>query len=182
MASFSDQLKQAFNALGQVPTSEVSGRFRMEAALVPLTDHPAAATVPAPGALGRRQIALGIGAFLPLEVLEYAANVCRRLHADLLLLSADLQGLHPLIAAHPQLLEGIACEAEEVPRVNRRGVARILERRSRVLFAISGTPDDPVRCLVNGKGGLFGGESPVPVVVVGDHQGPPLHKSAQSQA
>jgi len=180
MASFSDQLKLAFSALGQAPTSEVSGRFRMEAALAPLPHQPAAAaataTAPATltttGAPGRRLIALGIGACLPLAVLEYAANICRRLQADLLLLSTDPQALHPLILAHSQLLEGIACEAEEVPRVNRRGVARILERRSRVLFAISGTPDDPVRCLVQGKGGLFGGESPVPVVVVGDHQGP----------
>ena len=175
MASFSDQLKQAFSALGQAPTGEVSGRFRMEAALASLpTPHQ-----PTPPAPGRRLIALGIGASLPLAVLEYAASVCRRLQADLLLLCADPERLHPLISAHQQLLAGIACEAEGLPRVNRRSVARILERRSRVLFAISGTPDDPVRCLVPGKGGLFGGESPVPVVVVGDYQEPPRQLPAK---
>lgn len=175
MASFSDQLKQAFTALGQCPTGEVSGRYRMEAALnaLPTPDH---LTPPAPG---RRLIALGIGASLPLAVLEYAASVCRRLQADLLLLCTDPQRLHALISAHQPLLAGIACEAEELPRVNRRNVARVLERRSRVLFAISGTPDDPVRCLVPGKSGLFGGESPVPVVVVGDHQEPPRQPPAR---
>lgn len=169
MASFSDQIKQAFHALGQAPTGEVSGRFRMEAALATLPT-PHHLTPPAPG---RRLIALGIGTSLPLAVLEYAASVCRRLQADLLLLSTDPQRLHPLLEAHRDLLAGIACEAEELPRVNRRSVARILERRSRVLFAITGTPDDPVRCLVQGKGGLFAGESPVPVVVVGDHPASP---------
>ncbi len=174
MASFSDQLKQAFTALGQTPTGEISGRYRMEAALAAA---PAANRLPPP-APGRRLIALGIGASLPLAVLEYAASVCRRLQADLLLLCADAQRLHPLISAHQQLLAGISCEAEDLPRVNRRSVARVLERRSRVLFAISGTPDDPVRCLVPGKGGLFGGESPVPVVVVGEHQEPTRQPAA----
>ncbi len=164
MVSLTDQIKQAFSALGMANAGEVSGRYRMEAAL-----HPGPASVaPTCPTPGRRLIALGVGATLPAPVLGYAASVCRRLQADLLFLTTDPLGLYELLAAHRTLLKGLVPEAEELSAVNRRAVLRVLERRSRVLFAITGTPDDPVRCLVQGKRTLFMAHSPVPVVMVSD--------------
>jgi hypothetical protein len=193
MASFTDEIKQAFDALGLANSGEVSGRYRMEARLraaASASQAPAtgqthqflASEAPAPATAPprvRRQIALGVGATLPAAVLDYAINLCRRLQADLLLLTTDPLGLHRLIAPRRESLAGILCEAEELSSVSRRSLCRVLENHSRVLFAISGTPDDPVRCLVKGKGGLLGGESPVPVVVVGDNDGRPHPRPAK---
>ncbi|TNF54110.1 MAG: hypothetical protein EP309_06180 [Gammaproteobacteria bacterium] len=190
MASFTDEIKQAFNALGLANSGEVSGRYRMEARLraadsasqAPASGQVLASEAPTLAAAPprvRRQIALGVGATLPAAVLDYAINLCRRLQADLLLLTTDPLGLHRLIAPRRENLAGILCEAEELSSVSRRSLCRVLENHSRVLFAISGTPDDPVRCLVKGKGGLFRGESPVPVVVVGDNDGRPHPRAAK---
>jgi hypothetical protein len=174
VSSFTDQIKQAIHALSNANTSEVSGRYRMEAAL-----HPVPATLaPSHPTQARRLIALGVGATLPTPVLDYAASVCRRLQADLLLLTTDPLRLHELISAHRDLLKGLVPEAETLSALNRRAVVRVLERRSRVLFAISGTVDDPVRCLVEGKHALFAGNSPVPVVVVGEFTRPHPPRSA----
>lgn len=169
MANLTDQIKQAFNALGMANAGEVSGRYRMEAAL---RSGPAA-PAPAPLGQGRRLIALGVGSSLPTPVLNYAARACHRLQADLLLLTIDPLGLHEQLSQHRALLEGIVREAETLDAVNRRAVLRVLARHSRLLFAISGTPDDPVRCLVAGKRTLFAGHSPVPVVVIGKPKCPP---------
>lgn len=168
MANLTDQIKQAFNALGMANAGEVSGRYRMETAL---RSGPAA-PAPAPLGQGRRLIALGVGATLPTPVLNYAARACHRLQADLLLLTIDPLGLHEQLSQHRTLLEGIVREAEALGAVNRRAVLRVLARHSRLLFAISGTPDDPVRCLVAGKRSLFAGQSPVPVVMVGNPRCP----------
>ncbi len=165
MASLTDQIKQAFQALGRANGGEVSGRYRMEAALRPGPDAPGPSH---PGQQGRRLIALGVGATLPTPVLNYAARACHRLQADLLLLTTDPLGLHEQLSQHRTLLEGIVRGAEGLSAVNRRTVLRALARHSRLLFAISGTPDDPVRCLVAGKRSLFAGPSPVPVVLVGN--------------
>ena len=62
MANLTDQIKQAFNALGMANAGEVSGRYRMEAALRPGPDAPGPSH---PGQQGRRWIALGIGATWP---------------------------------------------------------------------------------------------------------------------
>ena len=164
MANLTDQIKQAFNALGMANAGEVSGRYRMEAAL---RSGPAA-PAPAPLGQGRRLIALGVGSNLPTPVLKYAARACHRLQADLLFLTTDPLGLHEQLSLHRTLLEGIVRGAEGLSAVNRRTVLRALARHSRLLFAISGTPDDPVRCLVAGKRSLFAGPSPVPVVLVGN--------------
>jgi hypothetical protein len=168
MANLTDQIKQAFNALGMANAGEVSGRYRMEAALRfgPVTP------TPTPLGQGRRLVALGVGSTLPIPVLNYAARSCHRLQADLLLLTTDPLGLHEQLSQHRTLLEGIVGEAEALDAVNRRAVLRVLARHPRLLFAISGTPDDPVRCLVAGKRRLFAGPSPVPVVLVGNPGGP----------
>jgi hypothetical protein len=119
----------------------------------------------------RKLVALGVGATLPPPVVEYVIGVCRRMRADLLLLTTDPAGLRDLLAEHLPALNGIACEAEELGTANRRAVLRVLQRRSSVLFAVSGTADDPVRSLVRGRRGLFDNTTPVPVVVVGEQLG-----------
>ena len=164
MASLTDQIKQAFQALGRANAGEVSGRYRMEAALRSGPAAPASA----PQGPGRRLIALGVGSSLPTPVVKYAARACHRLQADLLFLTTDPLGLHEQLSLHRTLLEGIVRGAESLSAVNRRAVLQALARHSRLLFAISGTPDDPVRCLVAGKRGLFAGPSPVPVVMIGN--------------
>lgn len=164
MKRLADQIKQALSALAQADAGEVSGRYRMEAALNPSPLHSAPAT---PAASPRKLIALGVGATLPACVVEYVGGICRRMQADLLLLTTDPAGLRDLLAEHLPALNGIACEAEELASANRRAVLRVLQRRSSVLFAVSGTADDPVRSLVRGRRGLFDNTTPVPVVVVG---------------
>lgn len=169
MKRLADQIKQALSALAQADAGEVSGRYRMEAALNPspsISSTTPAATPPA--ASTRKLVALGVGATLPAPVVEYVIGVCRRMQADLLLLTTDPAGLRALLAEHLPALNGIACEAEELGAANRRAVLRVLQRRSSVLFAVSGTADDPVRSLVRGRRGLFDNTTPVPVVVVGE--------------
>lgn len=163
MKRLADQIKQALSALAQADAGEVSGRYRMKAALNP----PATPAAP-PAASPRKLVALGVGATLPAPVVEYVVGVCRRMQADLLLLTTDPTGLRALLAEHLHALNGIACEAEELGTANRRAVLRVLQRRSSVLFAVSGTADDPVRSLVRGRRGLLDNDTPVPVVVVGE--------------
>lgn len=166
MKRIADQIKQALSAMAMADVGEVSGRYRMEEVL---NSSAAQAPTPAPGQ-PRRLIALGVGASLPAAVMDYVTGVCRRMQADLLLLTTDATGLRALLAEHLPALQGIACEAEELGAANRRAVLKVLERRSGVLFAVSGSPDDPVHCLVEGRRGLLARETPVPVVVVNRHE------------
>lgn len=164
MKRLADQIKQALSALAQADAGELSGRYRMEAALNPAKNAAVAPLV----AAQRKLIALGVGASLPAPVMEYVIGVCRRMQADLLLLTSDPVGLRALLAEYLPALGGINCEAEELGGASRRAVLRVLQRRSNVLFAVSGTQDDPVRSLVRGRRGLFDNSTPVPVVVVGE--------------
>jgi hypothetical protein len=169
MKRLADQIKQALSALAQADAGEVSGRYRMEAALNPSPlNSSSAPAADAPATSTRKLVALGVGATLPAPVMEYVIGVCRRMRADLLLLTTDPAGLRALLAEHLPALNGIGCEAEELGTANRRAVLRVLQRRSSVLFAVSGTADDPVRSLVRGRRGLFDNTTPVPVVVVGE--------------
>lgn len=161
MKRLADQIKQALSALARADEGEVSGRYRMEAALNPAPASPRPASSP------HRLVALGVGRTLPTEVMDYVIGVCRRMQANLLLLSTDPEGLRHLLAPHLPALQGISCEAEPLDGASRRTVMAVLARRSGVLFAVSGTTDDPVRCLVDGKRGLLSRDTPVPVVVVG---------------
>ncbi len=164
MKRLADQIKQALSALAQADAGELSGRYRMEAALNPAKNAAVAPLV----AAQRKLIALGVGASLPAPVMEYVIGVCRRMQADLLLLTSDPVGLRALLAEYLPALGGINCEAEELGGASRRAVLRVLQRRSNVLFAVSGTQDDPVRSLVRGRRGLFDNSTPVQVVVVGE--------------
>ncbi len=169
MKRLADQIKQALSALAQADAGEVSGRYRMEAAL-----NPSPLSSPAPAAAApltnspRKLIALGVGATLPAPVMDYVIGVCRRMQADLLLLTHDPMGLRALLVEYLPALDGIACETEALGAASRRAVLRVLQNRSSVLFAVSGTADDPVRALMRGRRGLFDSATPVPVVVVGE--------------
>ncbi len=168
MKRLADQIKQALSALAQADAGEVSGRYRMEAALNPSPSNSSSSPAAPPASSPRKLIALGVGTTLPAPVMEYVIGVCRRMQADLLLITTDPAGLRDLLAEHLPALSGIACEAEELGAASRRAVLRVLQRRSSVLFAVSGTADDPVRSLVRGRRGLFDNTTPVPVVVVGE--------------
>lgn len=166
MKKLADQMKQALSALAMADVGEVSGRYRMEAALNPSPTP----TVPVSTGKPHKLVALGVGSALPAAVVDYVVGVCRRMQADLLMLTTDATRLRELLAEHLPSLEGIHCQAEELANCNRRGVVKVLERRSGVIFAVSGAPDDPIRCLVDGRRGLLARATPVPVVVVGERE------------
>lgn len=168
MKKLAEQMKQALSALAMADVGEVSGRYRMEAALNPSPT----ATVPVSAGKPHKLVALGVGSTLPAAVVDYVVGVCRRMQADLLMLTTDATRLRSLLAEHLPALEGIHCQAEELGSNNRRGVVKVLERRSGVIFAVSGAPDDPIRSLVDGRRGLLARATPVPVVVVGEREAP----------
>jgi len=94
MKRIADQIKQALSAMAMADVGEVSGRYRMEEVL---NSSAAQTPTPAPGQ-PRRLIALGVGASLPAAVMDYVTGVCRRMQADLLLLTTDATGLRALLA------------------------------------------------------------------------------------
>jgi hypothetical protein len=114
--------------------------------------------------------------------MEYVIGVCRRMQADLLLLTQDPMGLRALLAEYLPALNGITCEAETLGTANRRAVLRVLQSRSSVLFAVTGTADDPVRSLVHGRHGLLDSATPVPVVVVGETPSTTVRRQASKPA
>jgi hypothetical protein len=179
MKRLAKQIKQALSALAQTEVGEVSGRYRMEAALNHSTLSTSLSPTPNPS---RKLVALGVGATLPAPVMEYVIGVCRRMQADLLLLTQDPMGLRALLAEYLPALNGIACEAETLGTANRRAVLRVLQSRSSVLFAVTGTADDPVRSLVHGRRGLLDRATPVPVVVVGEIQPAATRRQASKPA
>lgn len=180
MKRLADQIKQALSALAMADVGEVSGRYRMEAAL---NTSPTVRTH-TPTGQPRKLVALGVGTALPAAVVDYVAGVCLRMQADLLLLSTDANRLRELLAEHLPALKGIACETMELGAANRRSVMSVLERRTGVLFAVSGGPDDPVRSLVDNRRGLLARNTPVPVVVVGarDYVNKPPVRSRRAKA
>lgn len=163
MKRLADQIKQALAALATADIGERSGRRAMHEALFPDRAVPPVAVMPP----ARKCIALGVGESLSPSVMAYALGACRRMDADLLLLTRDALHTRDLLAPYLADLEGVACQAEELPAASRRDVARVLAARSQVLFAISGGANDPVALLLKGRPGLLEARSPVPVVVVG---------------
>jgi hypothetical protein len=91
-------------------------------------------------------------------------------------------GLRALLAEYLPALNGITCEAETLGTANRRAVLRVLQSRSSVLFAVTGTADDPVRSLVHGRRGLLDSATPVPVVVVGETPSTTVRRQASKPA
>jgi hypothetical protein len=159
-----EQIKQAIDALAFADAGEPLGPRAMYAALNP--DYATPPPRPEPH-MGRKLVALGVGASLPAEVMTYIVGTCRRMQADLLLITEDATRVRALLAPYLSELEGIQCLAEEVPSASRRAVVRVLQQNSNILFAVTGSPDDPVHALLKAKRGLLEPKTPVPVVMVG---------------
>jgi len=164
MKRLADQIKQALDALAYADAGEPIGRRAKYAALNPGREDD---TAPPEAAPGRKLIALGVGASLPAEVMTYVSGACRRMQADLLLISEDADRVRTLLAPYLDDLRGIQCQTEELPGASRRAVVNVLRQRSSILFAVTGSADDPVHALLRGRRGLFEAKTPVPVVMVG---------------
>ena len=163
MKHLTDQIKQAIEAMAFADLGERSGRTAMHEALY---GKSAVATPPESAPRSRRMIALGVGDHLPPSVMAYVIGACRRMGADLMLITHDAMAVRRMLDPYLGELAGIRCETAELAGRTRGAVLQVLTRRSEILFAVSGTPDDPVASLVGGRRGLLAGKSPVPVVVV----------------
>jgi len=155
MKKLADQIKQALDGLAYADIGERVGRREKYAALFPDDVSPERITAPAPS---RKWIALGVGDTLPPHVMAYVIGACRRMQADLLLISADATQVRTLLADYLPELRGIVCQTEELA-----SVAQALDRHRGVLFAVSGADNDPLRPLLRARRGV---RSPVPVVLV----------------
>jgi len=168
MKRLADQIKQALDALAYADVGEPIGRRAKYAALN--GTHAPARESAATGRMEagtRKWIALGVGGSLPAEVMTYITGACRRMQADLLLIADDALRVRELLAPYLDDLAGIRCMTEEIPGASRRAVARVLQQQSHILFAVTGSADDPVRALLRGRRGLLEARTPVPVVMVG---------------
>lgn len=160
MKNLADQIKQALNGLAFADIGERIGRREKYAALFPgdataaRTDTPAAS---------RKWIALGVGDTLPPHVMAYVIGACRRMQADLLLMSTDAMQVRSLLADYLDDLRGIVCQTEELASASAAHVVQALELHRGVLFAVSGADDDPMRPLLRARRGA---RAPVPVVLV----------------
>jgi hypothetical protein len=164
MNSLAEQIKRAIDALAFADVGEPLGRRAQYAALNPERVR----AEPRPDSNARKFIALGVGDSLPAPVMAYVIGACRRMHADLLLLSENAGQVRDLLAAYLPELHGIQCETEELPKATRRAVLHVLQCRTNILFAVTGVDSDPLHALLHGRRGLLEGKAPVPVVMVGD--------------
>ena len=119
-------------------------------------------TVPTPAA-SHKWIALGVGDILAPQVMAYVIGACRRMEADLLLLAVDGSRVRQLLAEYLPDLQGIECRIEELSNRSAAAAVQALDRQHGVLFAVSGSEDDPLHPLLRARRGL---RSPVPVVLV----------------
>lgn len=165
MKTLADQIKQALSALAFADIGERVGRRERHAALFPATPlaSPSATSVPTAMPAPHQWIALGVGDKLPPHVMSYVIAACRRMQADLLLISVDALRVRQLLAAYLPDLQGIECRTEELASPGAAAVARALDLHRGVLFAVSGTDNDPLRPLLRARRGP---RSPVPVVLV----------------
>jgi len=159
MKHLADQIKQALSALAYSDIGERVGRREKHAALFSNDAHP----VPTSTTPSRKWIALGVGDTLPLHVMSYVIGACRRMRADLLLLSVDAMRVRHLLTEYLPDLHGIECRTEELPSTSAAAVLHALDLHHGVLFAVSGADNDPLRPLLRARRGL---RSPVPVVLV----------------
>ncbi len=193
MTTLTEQLRQALHGLAFADIGERCGRRAMHAALFPKTPaaepalqaatgsptqpppQPSAqpATRSANPAASRKWIALGVGLSLPPHVMAYVIGTCRRMGADLLLVSRDGMATRELLAPYLPELAGIACQGEEL--TGQGGAAALLDRHRGVLFAVTGSEDDPLRPLLRPRRGA---RSPVPVVLVSPKRAGPSRSAA----
>lgn len=162
MKNLADQIKQALSALAYADIGERIGRREKHAALFPEAASHIAAPSPLPVSQ-RKWIALGVGDSLPPHVMAYVIGACRRMHADLLLISRDAMQVRALLAEFLPDLHGIACETEELTGTSSALVVEAMNLRHGLLFAVSSAENDPLRPLLRPRRGL---RSPVPVVLV----------------
>lgn len=165
MKKLADQIKQALNGLAFADIGERVGRREQYAALFPGDVSPDVPPdrVTVPAAPARKWIALGVGDSLPPHVMAYVIGACRRMRADLLLISADAMQVRSLLADYLPELRGIDCQTEELASASAASVAQALDLHRGVLFAVSGADNDPLRPLLRARRGV---RSPVPVVLV----------------
>jgi hypothetical protein len=160
MKKLADQIKQALNGLAFADIGERVGRREQYAALFPDDAPPNRITAPV---ASRKWVALGVGDTLPPHVMAYVIGACRRMRADLLLLSVDAMQVRNLLAEYLPDLHGIECRTEELASPSAAAVLHALDLHHGVLFAVSGADNDPLRPLLRTRRSV---RSPVPVVLV----------------
>ena len=167
MKNLADQFKQAFSALAFGNIGERVGRREQYSAMFPghASDAMPVATPPntPSAAASRKWIVLGVGNTLPAHVMSYVIGACRRMQADLLLLSSDAMQVRTLLADYLPELQGIECQTEELANASTTTVLNALNLHRGLLFAVSSSDGDPLRPLLRARRGL---RSPVPVVLV----------------
>lgn len=127
-----------------------------------------------PGVNARKQVGLGLGASLPAAVMSYVISACRRMDADLNVLTTNVNTASTLLAPYREQLEAaaIACFMVELDVNHERSLIRYLNSNSRITFVVSGGADDPVQALIgSGKGRRTFETTPVPIVVVTSEAG-----------
>jgi hypothetical protein len=162
MKTLTQQLKQALSALALADIGERAGTRAINAALYPDATQ---AGAPSPAAPSRKWIALGVGDSLPTPVMTYVIGACQRMQADLLLFSVDAMRVRTLLAEYLPALEGINCMTEELERGSTAAVLRAMNLHRGLLFAVSGTQDDPLRPFLRGGRAP---RAPVPIVLVSE--------------
>lgn len=157
-----EQIKQALNALSYADIGERVGRREKHAALFPEHTPNAVAPNPAHG-MTRQWIALGVGDSLPAHVMAYVIGACRRMQANLLLISRDALQVRALLNEYLPDLQGITCQTEALSSSASASVVAALNLHSGLLFAVSSAEHDPLRPLLRPRRGP---RSPVPIVLV----------------
>jgi hypothetical protein len=149
--------------LANADIGEWSGRREMHAALFPPQPDNELSAVPAHPATTQKWIALGVGDTLPPHVMVYVIGACRRMRANLLLISLDAMRVRALLADYLPDLQGITCVTEELASASAAAVLQALNLHHSVLFAVSGAENDPLRPLLRARRNR---RSPVPIVLV----------------
>lgn len=162
MKTLTQQLKQALSALAMADSGERAGTRAINAALNP---GMAQAATPPLAAPSRKWIALGVGDSLPAPVMTYVIGACQRMQAGLLLFSDDARRVRTLLADYLPALRGIECMTEELEGNTAAAVLRAMNLHRGLLFAVSGTKDDPLRPFLRGRRAA---RTPVPIVLVSE--------------
>lgn len=161
MNTLAKQLKQAFNALAYADIGERVGQREKYAALNAFETPPARPAV----AASSQWIALGVGGSLPAPVMSYVISACQRMRANLLLIGDDGARIRALLAEYLPNLRGIDCMTEEVASDSTASVLRAMNLYRGLLFAVSGTEDDPLRPFLRARRAP---RTPVPIVLVSE--------------
>jgi len=159
MKKLTEQIKQALNGLAYADLGERAGHREKYAAPFPARAEPE----PVPAATSHKWIALGVGDTLSEPVMAYVIGACRRMQANLLLLSVDAMQARTQLEAYLPDLDGIECQTEELADTTTAAVLTALNLHSGLLFAVSGSENDPLHPLLRARRSL---RSPVPVVLV----------------